>query len=216
MDFTADFYWSVRSPFCYIAMPRVLAMARDYGMQWTLRVVRPIALRDPGFHKGQHPLARAYHFRDCERVAQFHGLPYRRPRPDPVAQDPASHEVARDQPHANRLTLLAAQACREGKGLAFADELSRTLWNGETEDWTRGAHLAQAAARAGLDLARMEDAIARDPAPLQAQLRENEAAQQSAGHWGVPLFVFRGEPFFGQDRLDVLLWRMKQAGLARR
>jgi len=27
--------------------------------------------------------------------------------------------------------------------------------------------------------------------------------------------VFRGEPFFGQDRIDVLLWRMQKAGLAR-
>jgi hypothetical protein len=25
--------------------------------------------------------------------------------------------------------------------------------------------------------------------------------------------VFNREPFFGQDRLDVLLWRLKQAGL---
>jgi hypothetical protein len=25
--------------------------------------------------------------------------------------------------------------------------------------------------------------------------------------------VFEGEPFFGQDRFDLLLWRMKQRGL---
>jgi hypothetical protein len=25
--------------------------------------------------------------------------------------------------------------------------------------------------------------------------------------------AFRGEPFFGQDRLDVLLWRLQQNGL---
>jgi hypothetical protein len=30
----------------------------------------------------------------------------------------------------------------------------------------------------------------------------------------VPLTVFQGEPFFGHDRLDVLLWRMQKAGLA--
>ena len=37
-----------------------------------------------------------------------------------------------------------------------------------------------------------------------------------AGHWGVPTMVFEGEPFFGQDRLDVLLWRLKQNGLKER
>ena len=41
-------------------------------------------------------------------------------------------------------------------------------------------------------------------------------ALEAAGHWGVPTFVFQGEPFFGQDRIDVLLWRLGQHGLARR
>jgi 2-hydroxychromene-2-carboxylate isomerase len=32
----------------------------------------------------------------------------------------------------------------------------------------------------------------------------------------VPTCAFRGEPFFGQDRLDVLLWRSRQHGLRAR
>lgn len=28
--------------------------------------------------------------------------------------------------------------------------------------------------------------------------------------------VFEGEPFFGQDRFDVLVWRLKQWGLRKR
>jgi hypothetical protein len=28
--------------------------------------------------------------------------------------------------------------------------------------------------------------------------------------------VFEGEPFFGQDRIDLLRWRMEQRGLRRR
>ena len=47
-------------------------------------------------------------------------------------------------------------------------------------------------------------------------IEANETAQTAAGHWGVPLFVFEGEPFFGQDRIDHLLWRMKQHGLKAR
>ena len=35
-------------------------------------------------------------------------------------------------------------------------------------------------------------------------------------HTGVPLFVFEGEPFFGQDRMDMLIWRLKQHGLTER
>jgi len=29
----------------------------------------------------------------------------------------------------------------------------------------------------------------------------------------VPLMVYDGEPFFGQDRYDQLVWRMKQKGM---
>jgi 2-hydroxychromene-2-carboxylate isomerase len=32
----------------------------------------------------------------------------------------------------------------------------------------------------------------------------------------VPTFVFDGEPFFGQDRFELLVWRLGQHGLTRR
>ena len=93
--------------------------------------------------------------------------------------------------------------------------MSRLIFGG-VHGWNEGDHLARAAVRVGLDLAELDAAITADPAGFDAEIEANEAAQKAAGHWGVPLMVFRGEPFFGQDRLDVLLWRMKQAGLAPR
>ena len=50
----------------------------------------------------------------------------------------------------------------------------------------------------------------------EATIAGNEAAQKAAGHWGVPLMVFDGEPIFGQDRFEVLKWRMALKGLTRR
>jgi len=97
--------------------------------------------------------------------------------------------------------------------LPFIDEVGRLLWDGSVSGWDRREHLARAAERAGLDLQEMERAIAADPGPRQALIEANQHAQRAAGHWGVPLFVFDEEPFFGQDRIDVLLWRMKQKGL---
>jgi len=32
----------------------------------------------------------------------------------------------------------------------------------------------------------------------------------------VPTFVFEKETFFGQDRIDLLIWRMESKGLTRR
>jgi 2-hydroxychromene-2-carboxylate isomerase len=48
------------------------------------------------------------------------------------------------------------------------------------------------------------------PAGHDASLAANDASLRASGHWGVPTMVFKGEPFFGQDRFDVLLWRLKQ------
>lgn len=44
----------------------------------------------------------------------------------------------------------------------------------------------------------------------------NHADLEARGHRRVPTFVFRGEPFFGQDRIDLLLWRLGRHGLTRR
>jgi 2-hydroxychromene-2-carboxylate isomerase len=32
----------------------------------------------------------------------------------------------------------------------------------------------------------------------------------------VPTFVLENEPFFGQDRIELLIWRMQSKGLIRR
>ena len=77
-------------------------------------------------------------------------------------------------------------------------------------------HQLESAEAAWIDLVELDAAIAADPAGFEAEIERNEDAQKAAGHWGVPLMVFRGEPFFGQDRIDVLLWRMRRAGLAQR
>jgi 2-hydroxychromene-2-carboxylate isomerase len=40
-------------------------------------------------------------------------------------------------------------------------------------------------------------------------LDANAQAMINAGHWGVPLMVYRDEPFYGQDRFDKIPWRMR-------
>jgi 2-hydroxychromene-2-carboxylate isomerase len=62
----------------------------------------------------------------------------------------------------------------------------------------------------------MDAAISADPAKYDAVIEQNQTDLQAAGHWGVPTLVFEGEPFFGQDRLDLLVWRMQQHGLRKR
>jgi len=70
--------------------------------------------------------------------------------------------------------------------------------------------------RAGLDLAALETEAAAQAARLDAAIADNQRALEAAGHWGVPTMVFEGEPFFGQDRIDLLVWRLRQHGLRER
>ncbi len=104
-------------------------------------------------------------------------------------------------------------ASMEGRGLEFLDHVSRIIWDGTVDGWDKGTHLADAMNRAGLDAEKCEAAVAAEPEKFDAAIEENQAAHQAAGHWGVPRMVFEGEPFYGQDRIDLLVWRMRQNGL---
>ena len=100
--------------------------------------------------------------------------------------------------------------------MAFAREVSRTIWGGGVAHWHEGDHLAKAAEAAGLDLADMDATLEAGTEAHDDRIAANAAALADAGHWGVPTLVFDGEPFFGQDRLDMAVWRMKQKGLEAR
>ena len=51
-----------------------------------------------------------------------------------------------------------------------------------------------------------------DAERLEATVTANRQEQLAAGHWGAPLFVHNGEIFFGQDRIDDLLWHLERNG----
>ena len=215
MTLTADLYFSFRSPYSYLSVGRYRAMSEAYDLEIALRPVWPLAIREPDFFERNHPNWLGYTFRDMLRVAQFHGIPFGPPRPDPIVQDVQTRKIAENQPYIRRVTRLGQAAARSGKGLAFAHEAGQLIWGG-AEGWHEGDHLAGAAERAGLDLRSLDALVASDTEALDAEIAENQAALEASGHWGVPTLVFEGEPFFGQDRIDMVKWRMEQKGLAKR
>ena len=212
-----DVFWSFRSPWSYLATPRLRAWQERYALTVRFRPVYPLAIRTPEFFDKLHPLWPSYFFRDLFRVAEMLGLPMARPQPDPVVQEPRDGRLVtgREQPHIHRLTRLGALAEERGRGIEFADEVSRVIWSG-TQDWHQADHLARAAERAGLDLADLDAAAVREKDRIEGVIEQNQKDHEAAGHWGVPTCAFRGEPFFGQDRLDVLMWRLTQNGLEER
>ncbi|MEP3051526.1 MAG: DsbA family protein [Erythrobacter sp.] len=216
MTLNADLYFSFRSPYSYLAAGRYRALAEEYDLDIALRTVWPIAIRAPELLFQGNPAAPRYILMDSFRSAEMLDLPFRWPRPDPVVQDLTNYTIAKEQPLIRRICRLAQAATRRAKGLAFADEVSKIIFDGSTDDWHEGDHLANAAARAGLDLAELDAEAASDVDALDAEIAGNQSALEAAGHWGVPTLVFDGEPFFGQDRVEMAKWRMEQKGLTAR
>jgi 2-hydroxychromene-2-carboxylate isomerase len=216
MTLSYDLFWSFRSPYSYLVTKRLVALGRDFDVQCNVRMVYPIAVRMPEFFDNNDPLSLPYLIRDAFRCAEFLGLPLKWPRPDPVVMDFATRTYPKEQPYIYRLSHLGQLAAEQGRGLAFLDEVSSLIWDGSVTGWNEGDHLAQATARAGLDLAEMDARALAEADRLDAAIEANQIAQREGGHYGVPLMVFDGEPFFGQDRFDQMVWRMEAKGLVRK
>ena len=202
-----DVFWSFRSPYSYLATPDLLRLREDYDLDVRFRPVLPIAVRSKATLFTADQSRVKYIIMDSIRRAEYLGMSIGHPSPDPIVQDMGTFEVAAEQPYIYRLTGLGVEAERRGKGIDFAYHVSHLIWGGEP-GWNQGDRLAEATAKSGLDLADMEAAIAaNDPMPV---IETNQQALEAAGGWGVPTMVFEEEPFFGQDRIETLRWRLNQ------
>lgn len=209
-----DLFYSFRSPYSYLATTGALDLVRDFDIKLNFRPVLPLALRDPSFFNPTNLDKVRYIVMDWERRAEMLGMPHKWPKPDPIVQDLKKYEIAEEQPYIYDLTYCGIGAEFEGKGLAFAAEVSRVIFGG-TENWDQGDHLQKAAARADVDLNALRQDIADNPAKYEEQLAKNHEIQSKAGHNGVPTFTYDGAPFFGQDRIDTLAWQLERDGLRR-
>ena len=211
-EFEVDLYFSFRSPWSYYGAWQMFDLQKTYDMQVNLLVVNPIYIRYNEFFDRAHEKWRPYFLTDLLRYSEYRGIPIGLPRPDPI-----NVELTADDPGhlVHTLTPLGLAASAAGRGLAFAREVSAIVWDGQVDGWDQGEHLAQAAARADLSLPELQQWVSDNPSVWKQQLADNDAALEEH-HWGVPTMVFRGEPFFGQDKIELLLWRMQQQGLQAR
>lgn len=206
-----DLFFSFRSPYSYLATPGALEVLSNFDVDINFRPVLPQAVRNPDFFDPKGLYKVKYILMDWQRRAEMLDMAHAWPSPDPIVQDLKTFKVAQEQPYIYRLVWLGVEANRRGKGLQFAKEVSHVIFGG-TKDWDEGDHLKLAAARAGLDLASMEESI-KDPTSHIAEVEGNHVALEESGHTGVPNFVYGGKPFFGQDRIDSLCYQLKKDGL---
>jgi 2-hydroxychromene-2-carboxylate isomerase len=216
-----DLYWSMRSPYSYLVLDRILALNQHYNVKMTFMPTLPIAVKSGGF-PGAPWYRWNYDMIDQHRVAKRLGIGFRRPRPEVVIQDTwPPYEVSlniptgeQNQPHVYLISRCAAAAKMKDKGGEFLDHVSHMMWDGTVDDWPE--HLAEYMIRAGMDGKAVLADVKANPKKYDDVLDEVNKAKSKTGSGGVPEMVFRGEPFFGQDMFDSFFWRLVENGLTRK
>ena len=83
-----DFYFSYRSPYSYLLMPRMLKLKNKYNLDINFKVVYPIAIRMPEWFKGKDIRFFIPFIRDFTKKAKKLNMTLKMPiKPDPIRQN---------------------------------------------------------------------------------------------------------------------------------
>jgi 2-hydroxychromene-2-carboxylate isomerase len=189
-----EFWFEFASTYSYLAAMRVEETARQAGvvLRWRPFLLGPL-FRDVGWNDSPfnlYPAKGRYMWRDMERRAASHGLPFARPSIFPQ----------------NGLT--AARVASAADAEPWLPEFVRSVYRANfaegrdiSEVTTIEASLAAAGAGPGADgtthwieRARHED--------VKLRLREATQRAMRLGIFGAPSFLVEKELFWGDDRLD--------------
>jgi 2-hydroxychromene-2-carboxylate isomerase len=181
------FYFSFRSPYAWLAAERIEHELAGYQLELEFVPLFPAAGLFPN-DPARHPEKLRYVMQDLLRLAKEYQLPLR---------FGAALDTDWAKAHA---AFLGAQEL--GAGLRFMREMFRARF-GEARDVARDDVLTDVALRCELPPERVLEA-AHSPS-LQSQTSEAlSMAKQRDGIFGVPSFVYRGQLFWGHDRLGAL------------
>jgi 2-hydroxychromene-2-carboxylate isomerase len=195
MDREVELFFSFRSPYSYLAGPRAFALAERYDISLAWRGVRPMAMRGQPL-----PLAKQlYIMRDATREARRLGLPFGNIF-DPLGEA------------AWRCLTIAEHAAEIGRVGPFVLRVMRAIWS-EGARVIDDDVLRPLCEEAGLGWDACRAAMAN--ASYRERVEASTARLEAIGHWGVPTFLFRGELYWGQDRIEDLEHDMRAAGLLR-
>jgi 2-hydroxychromene-2-carboxylate isomerase len=236
-----DLIDSIRSPYSYLVVDRLAYLRSNYNVDVNIHVIFPVAVNSPGTAGSDHPSlkpgdieggfkegGRWYKWADaivdCVRVAEYQDIPYRWAYPDPISQNHYPFldtnkkygQVAplEEQPWIAWLVRLANAAAYHGKSLEFLLYTGPVIWGNQSDFWP--PEIPAAFNKTGLDYDTIIEEIRKEPDKFDALWKKAQDMAQKSGHGGVPNMIFRGEPYFGQDRFDHLFSRMVQNGLTPR
>jgi 2-hydroxychromene-2-carboxylate isomerase len=187
-----EYYFTPVSPWTYLGHERFLALAAatgatiefkptDYGKVFPISGGLPLAKRAPQ--------RQAYRLFELKRWSQQLGVPLiPQPKYFPVSADPAAR--------------LICAAERQGEDVArLMGAIMRAIWV-EERNVADAATLIAIADGVGIDGRALQAASEMEAVRLAYEAHTEDAI--AAQVFGAPTYIYRGEPFWGQDRLDFL------------
>lgn len=180
-DAPITLFFSFRSPYSWVALPRVLTMADAARRTIRFRPVRPMVERGVALS----PEKRRYLVLDAAREADRYGVPFGR------IVDPLGDGVA---------TALAGFFAAAAIGLErrYVEHVMAGIW-AQGLNLTRLAEVDRLLVSVGLTRRALE--AQRASAGNDEILKANELALSQQDLWGVPTVVVDGRAVWGQDRL---------------
>ena len=212
-----DLYFSYRSPYSYLILPRMLKLKEKYDVEINFKVVYPIAIRMPEWFEGKNFFT-FFFFKmiDMRLQAKKLGIPFTsKLKPDPIRQNIMTGKISSHQPYIFDICHLGQMAQMKGVGMEFAFEVSSLIFGG-VENWNTDENLSEAAKKVGLDLNQLRESVNVHEQEIIGQIKQNQVDQLNAGHHGVPLTVVGDKHFFGQDQFDKIMETLKENGLKER
>jgi 2-hydroxychromene-2-carboxylate isomerase len=186
---TVDAFIDLRSPYSYLALKPARQLAAQRGVRfdwWPFITDFRSAYGGEVEERTQRDIAKVkYLYMDCRRLAKLQGLTIR-----------ATTKLW-DATLGSQAMLFARSRDRLWE---FCDPMLAAFWRREF-DLESPAAIGAALAAAGLDLT---DWQTWRETRGQADLAAAQARAESLGVFGAPTFVYRGELFWGSDRVDLL------------
>ena len=177
---TLTLFFSLRSPYSYLAFEQVFRLMARSGLDLELRPVLPMVTRGLPLP----PLKRFFIIEDTAREARQLGIPFG------FIDDPLGEPVA-------KAIAYGMSAAEEGLDQQFYRAWMQSTWahgNAGASDKSFDNILLRAGLQ-GQRITPLETEI------WQRRVDDNRLAMMAAGSWGVPTWMVDGQAFWGQDRL---------------
>ena len=206
-----DLYFSFRSPYSYLILPRILKLKKESNIDINFKLVYPIAIRMPDWFEKKNILFFLSTMSDFKKKAKQLDMPLNLPvKPDPIKQNIFTAKIAKNQPYIFDICHMGQEMTNRGFGLEFAYKLSTKIWS--VKNWNKDEHLVEILSEFNIELPEIRETIKNNEKALIEKIKQNQVEQLDAGHHGVPLSVYKEEYFFGQDKFNDLIERMKTNG----